>query len=60
MPRRKPGRPPMRSSERLARTILVRVSEQQLAQLRRAAGREPVSTYVRRAALRAADRASKE
>jgi len=58
MPRSKPGRPPMPDSNRLARTILVRVSEAQLEQLQRAAGREPVSTYVRRVALRAAARTS--
>ena len=48
----------MPASNRLARTILVRVSEAQLEQLQRAAGREPVSTYVRRVALRAAARTS--
>jgi len=53
------GRPPLRDSKRLARALLVRVSETQLAQLQRAAGREPVSSYVRRVALRAAARAAK-
>ena len=55
----KPGRPRKPHAERLARTILVRVSEAQLEQLQRAAGREPVSTYVRRVALRAAARSEK-
>ena len=48
------GRTPLPASQRKDHKILVRVSESELAQLQRAAGREPISTYVRRMALRAA------
>ena len=53
------GRRPLLDSDRLNRSVLVRVSEAQLALFQRAAGHEPVSSYVRRVALRAAKRETK-
>jgi len=59
MAARRAGRKPMPADQRLGRSILVRLSDEQLGLLRRAAGREPIARYVRRVALRAAARAIK-
>lgn len=50
------GRPRLRDDERLSHSLLVRVSPAQLKALREAAGHEPLASYVRRVALRAATR----
>ena len=44
----------MPDEERLTRAVLVRLSEKQHWELERAADREPLAAWIRRAALRAA------
>ncbi len=51
--RNRSGPKPKPESERLSRFVLVRMTPVQLAELKQAAGHEPLSTYIRRAALQA-------